>query len=117
MIMKKLALLCCLLLAVSAQSAVKEDPKTQAYYHFLLGNLKEQSHNYTEALEEYKLALKFDPDSSDIFSRMGSLYVQTNRTEEAIREAEKAIEKNPDNKEAHRMLGQIYLEKLYGTEP
>ncbi len=90
--------------------------RSQAYYHFMLGLLKERSQNLSEAIEQYREALEHDPKASDIFVRLADLYVQTNRVPEAVQDAQSAIQKDPNNKEAHRMLGQIYLEKLYGNE-
>src|SRR3990172_6238381 len=90
--------------------------RSQAYYHFLLGAFKERARQYSDAILEYREALKHDPKASEIYSRLAELYIQTNRMEEAIQDARKAVEKNPDNKEAHWMLGQIYLERLYLSE-
>src|SRR5262245_41790570 len=103
------------LFAISAFAA-DDDPQSKAYYHFLMGAMKESTRQYSVAIDEYKEALKYDPDASEIFSRLAYLYIQTNRMEEAIAEAQKAIQKNPDNKEAHRMLGQIHMEQAYVSE-
>jgi tetratricopeptide (TPR) repeat protein len=91
--------------------------KAQAYFHYLNGASKENQRKFDEAIKEYKQALEFDPDSSEILSKLAYLYVQTNRMPEAVEDAQKAIQKNPSNKEAYRMLGQIYLEKVYTKDP
>jgi tetratricopeptide (TPR) repeat protein len=116
--MNKKCLACTLIVAVFAGvlSAASESDKSKAYYHYLSGALKENKRQYNEAIDQYREALKFDPDSSEIFSRLAYLYVQTNRIAEAVEDAQKAIEKDPDNKDAHRMLGQIYIEKVYLKE-
>ena len=103
------------LFAASAFAA-EDDLQAKAYYHFLMAAMKETSRQYSAAIDEYKEALKYDPDASEIFSRLAYLYIQTNRIDEAIGEAQKAIQKNPDNKEAHRMLGQIHMEQVYVSE-
>lgn len=103
-------------LVYSAPLLAKENTQAKAYYHYMLGSLKETARDYSTAIEEYRTALKYDPDASEIFSRLAYLYVQTNRMQEAIKDVKKAIEMNPDNKEAHRMLGQIYMEKIYQNE-
>jgi tetratricopeptide (TPR) repeat protein len=104
-----------------AQGAVfgmeKETDHAQAYYHYLLASQKELSRDLKGAIEEYKEALKHDPNSSEILSRLAGLYVQTDQIDEAVQETKMAIAKNPDNKEAHKMLGQIYMQKIYGDEP
>lgn len=88
----------------------------QAYYHYLMGTMKEHDRDFNGAITEYKEALKFDPNSADIYSRLADLYVQANRIDEAVQDAQKALQQNPGNKEAHKMLGQIYLEKLYASD-
>lgn len=90
--------------------------RSQAYYHFMLGLMKERSQDLSAAIDQYREALQYDPKASEIFVRLADLYVQTNRVPEAVKDAQSAIQKNPNNKEAHRMLGQIYLEKMYGAE-
>lgn len=94
-----------------------ESKKAQAYFHYMNGAFKENQRKFDEAIKEYKQALEYDPDSSEILSKLAYLYVQTNRMPEAVEDAQKAIQKNPANKEAYRMLGQIYLEKVYTRDP
>ncbi|HJZ10835.1 MAG TPA: tetratricopeptide repeat protein [Acidobacteriota bacterium] len=96
--------------------AAGETDRSQAYYHFLLGSMKERSREYASAIQEYREALKYDPKASEVYARLAELYIQTNRMDEAIQDANRALEKNPNNKEAHRMLGQIYLERLYMSD-
>ena len=100
----------------SAQGAQPSQERSQAYYHFMLGLMKERSQDLSAAIDQYREALQYDPRASEIFSRLADLYVQTNRVPEAVEDAEAALKKNPNNKEAHRMLGQIYLEKMYGAQ-
>src|SRR5262249_35096007 len=88
----------------------------QAFYHYLVASHKELSRDYSGAIDEYREALKFDPESSEILSHLASLYIQTNRIDDAVAESKLAIGKNPDNKEAHRMLAQIYMQKMFAGE-
>jgi tetratricopeptide (TPR) repeat protein len=88
----------------------------QAFYHYLIASHKELTRDYSAAIEEYREALKYDPESSEILSHLAALYIQTNRIDDAVAESKLAIGKNPDNKEAHRMLAQIYMEKMYAGE-
>jgi tetratricopeptide (TPR) repeat protein len=96
--------------------ASESEERSQAYYHFMIGLMKERSRDLSAAIDQYREALEYDPKATEIFARLADLYVQTNRVPEAVQDAQEAIQKNPDNKEAHRMLGQIYLEKMYGAE-
>jgi tetratricopeptide (TPR) repeat protein len=97
----------------SAQEPVE---RSQAYYHFILGLMKERTQDLSAAIDQYREALQYDPKATEIFARLADLYVQTNRVPEAVKDAQSTLAKNPDDKEAHRMLGQIYLEKMYGGE-
>jgi tetratricopeptide (TPR) repeat protein len=115
--MNKKAFLSIILCVVGISSLFGAEPKRgDAYFHYMQGALLENQRKYDDAIKEYKQALQFDPDSSEILAKLAYLYVQTNRMNEAVEDAEKAIEKNPDNKEAYRMLGQIYLEKVYSRD-
>src|SRR4030095_9860776 len=105
-----------LVIALPLTAAQGSEDRSEAYYHFMLGLMKERSQDLSAAIDQYREALEFDPKASEIFVRLGDLYVQTNRVPEAVKDAEQAIQKDPNNKEAHRMLGQIYLEKMYGAE-
>ncbi len=116
MLLKKLLSLAIVLMFSTSAFSAEEDAQSKAYYHFLMGSMKEYSRQYSAAIDEYKVALTYDPDASEIYSRLAYLYIQTNRMGEAIEEAKKAIQKNPDNKEAHRMLGQIHMEQVYLSE-
>lgn len=115
--MKKILLTLLLFLTAGAALATDAQPDhAQAYFHYLMGTMKEHTRDFNGAITEYREALKFDPNSSDIYARLADLYVQSNRIDEAVQDAQKALTQNPNNKEAHKMLGQIYLEKLYLSE-
>jgi predicted Zn-dependent protease len=114
---KRFALVGILLaLAFPVRATEQSDDRSQAYYHFMVGLMKERSQDLSAAIDQYREALQYDPKAPEIFARLADLYVQTNRVQEAVKDAQTQIDQNPDNKEAHRMLGQIYLEKMYGAE-
>ncbi len=116
--MRKRLVLMVMMIAIALPLWATEESemRSQAYYHFMLGLMKERSQDLSAAIDQYREALLHDPKATEIFARLADLYVQTNRVPEAVKDAESALQKNPDNKEAHRMLGQIYLEKMYGGE-
>ena len=66
----------------------------------------------TRAIEEYKLALNADPESSYLNSHLAELYFQTGRVRDAISAAQDQIKKDPNNLDAHKLLGRIYLRSL-----
>jgi tetratricopeptide (TPR) repeat protein len=113
---KKFVLVAIFFALTPVWGAQESKERSQAYYHFMLGLMKERSQDLSAAIDQYREALHYDPKATEIFARLADLYVQTNRVPEAVKDAQSEIQKNPNNKEAHRMLGQIYLEKMYGAE-
>jgi tetratricopeptide (TPR) repeat protein len=81
-------------LPLFAAAPVKDD-RAAAYFHYMLGAVKENSRDYPGAIDEYKEALKHDPEASDIFARLASLYAQTDRLDEATADAQKASYAGP----------------------
>jgi len=91
----------------------------QAYYHYSLAHLYvelAQAYNrqdyLTKAVEQYKLAMKFDPNSAMLNSELAELYFQTGRTSDAMDELEEVIKRNPENTDARRLLGRIYVRSM-----
>jgi tetratricopeptide (TPR) repeat protein len=101
-------------------SASSQKPdRASAYYHYTLAHMyEEMATTYgrpeyaNRAIEEYKLALNADPDSSWLNAHLAELYFDTGRVRDAIASAQAEIQKNPDNLEAHKLLGRIYLRSL-----
>lgn len=96
--------------------------RSQAYYHYSLAHLYvelAQAYNrqdyLTRAIEQYKLAMKFDPNSAQVNSELAELYFQTGRTQDAIDELEEVVKRNPQDTDARRLLGRIYLRSLGET--
>ena len=104
--------------ATPATPAVKPD-RAAAYYHYSLGHIYEElvssyarSEFANKAIEEYKLALQYDPDSPYLNAALAELYAKTGRIRDAVLEAQQIISRNPRNLEARRLLGRIYLRSL-----
>lgn len=102
----------------TAIPATKPD-RGAAYYHFGLANIYEslasemgRQDYVTQAVEEYKLALNADPDSTYLQTGLAQLYFQVGRIREAIEAAQEQIKKDPNNLTAHVLLGRIYLRSL-----
>ncbi len=75
----------------------------------------EEQGRFSDAIAEYKLAIKYDPDSSFLSSELASAYARNGAIKDAVTEAESAIQKDPGNIDAHRLLGNIYR-SLLGDE-
>jgi tetratricopeptide (TPR) repeat protein len=93
--------------------------RATAYYHAALADTYEDmATNYgrqefvTRAVEEYKLALNADPNSSDLAIGLAELYFRAGRIPEAIQTAKALIKKDDNNIDAHKLLGRIYLRSL-----
>jgi tetratricopeptide (TPR) repeat protein len=88
----------------------------QSYTHYMAGHMLEEQGRFREAIDEYKLAIKFDPTSSFLSSELASAYARNGAIKDAVTEAETAIKKDASNLEAHRLLGNIYRSLIGETE-
>ncbi|MFI5173365.1 MAG: tetratricopeptide repeat protein [Terriglobia bacterium] len=91
----------------AAESSNASD-RAQSYYHYIQGHLLEEQGRFREAIEEYKLSIKYDPTSSFLNAELASAYARNSSIKDAVSEAEVAIKKDPNNLEAHRLLGNIF---------
>lgn len=98
-----------------------EPDKARAYYHYSLGHfyqergaLFQRADMLNQAIEELKLALQYDPDSTFLSLELADLYAATGRWRNALREAENAVQRNPQDSEARKFLGRLYLRLLTG---
>jgi tetratricopeptide (TPR) repeat protein len=66
----------------------------------------------TRAVEEYKLALNADPDSSILNDGLADLYFRAGRFKDAESTARGLLKNSPNDLEAHKLLGKIYLRLL-----
>jgi tetratricopeptide (TPR) repeat protein len=90
-----------------------------AYYHYSLGHMYADlasingSPDYIKkAIENYKLAIKEDPQTPMLGEELSELYIQTGRLREAQSDAEDALKANPNDINAHRMLGRIFTRQI-----
>ncbi len=90
-----------------------------AYYHYGLAHIYEdlattqgRSDYATQAVEQYKLALDADPNSTYLQDGLADLYFKLGRIREAVEVAQEQVKKNPSDLEAHRLLARIYYRSL-----
>ena len=90
-----------------------------AYYHYSLGHMyadlasiNGSAEYIKKAIENYKLAIKDDPQTPMLSEELSELYIQTGRLREAQADAEEALKANPNDVNAHRMLGRIYTRQI-----
>jgi tetratricopeptide (TPR) repeat protein len=109
--------------AAQATPELSKEPqagKAAAYYHFALGHLyAELAGAYgnkgdllDKAIENYREALKADPQAAFLAEELSDLYVQAGRLREAVEEAKLALDKNPNDTNSRRILGRIYMRLL-----
>lgn len=101
----------------SGQTATPD--KAQAYYHFTLAHLYQERGRLfnrpdllSKAIDEFRLALQYDPTSSFLSMELADVYAMTGRWRNAVEEAEAAVSRNPSDAEARRLLGRLYLRLL-----
>src|SRR5580704_7529509 len=90
-----------------------------AYYYYTLGHMYAElagesgDRSYIpKAIENYKLAIKADPQSAEVSEELTELYVQTGRLREAQTDAEDALRANPNDLAALRQLARIYTQQI-----
>jgi len=105
-----------------AKPAAKVD-KAQAYYHYSLAHYYEDQATMTgrsdlvsKAVDEYRLAAQFDPESPFLDTEMAELYAKTGRIREAVEQSEAIIKRDPNNLDARKLLGRIYLRSMGDTQ-
>lgn len=85
-----------------------DDPRV----HYHLGELLEAQGRRRPALEEYRLAARFDPGSGLYRFRQGVAALQAGEYKEAREALERAIALQPDLAQAHKALGVLLAEVL-----
>lgn len=107
-----------------AADTTSADMKALAYYHFALGHHYEElagpfrrSAYLRQAIDEYKKALQYDPNASQIVVQLAEAYRVSGSVRDAVVEMRQLLDKDPDNLAAHRLLGRIYFQTLGELEP
>ncbi len=102
-----------------AQPAPPASNRSLAYYHYSLAHLYEEMagvynrQDYlSKALENFKLAMQYDPDSAFLSGELAELYAHTGRIREAVEEGEEVLKRDPSNLQVRRLLGRIYIRFL-----
>src|SRR5882724_11226029 len=99
---------------------VSNADRATAYYHYTLAHMYAElagaSTNRTDyvnnAIENYKAAIKADPNSPLLAEELSDLYSQSGRMRDGQTDAEQAIKTNPNDLPAHRVLARIYVRQI-----
>ena len=94
--------------------------RATAYYHYTLAHmyaeLAANTINRTDyvnlAIENYKAAIKADPNSALLAEELSDLYSESGRLRDGQTDAEQAIKQNPNDLAAHRVLARIYVRQI-----
>jgi tetratricopeptide (TPR) repeat protein len=91
-----------------------------AYYRYTLahmyaelaGNTTSRNDYVNLAIENYKAAIKADPNSALLAEELSDVYSQSGRLRDGQTDAEQAIKTNPNDLAAHRVLARIYVRQI-----
>lgn len=105
---------------VGAQAPASSPNKATAYYHAALGHLyAELAAQYggrgeylSKAIENYRLAMKADPETPSLAQELADLYTQSGQLRSATAEFEEAVRRNPEDANARRILGRFYAARI-----
>jgi tetratricopeptide (TPR) repeat protein len=94
--------------------------RATAYYRYTLahmyaelaGNTTNRTDYVNLAIENYKAAIKADPNSALLAEELSDLYSQSGRMRDGQNDAEQAIKQNPNDLAAHRILARIYVRQI-----
>ncbi|MFH1810211.1 MAG: tetratricopeptide repeat protein [Pseudomonadota bacterium] len=77
---------------------------SEAYYHFLQGQLAADAGQCERAIEHYREALSFDPDSAHLHVLCGRCLLRLGRLDDSLREARRAVALDPSGADASLLL-------------
>ena len=84
----------------------EEKKHEEAVSWFMSGRLKQAESRFSEALSDYQMAVKIDPNAVEAYRALVPLAFALNETEKGLQYAQKAIELDPQDLEILRMLAE-----------
>lgn len=94
--------------AADGQSIDPTYIRTQADYHFAMGEAHALNGERQKAIEEFKMVLVYDPSSPTVRLRLATEYLKTGFVSESVEQAEEALKLDPKSVDAHLLLGGLY---------
>lgn len=89
----------------SISKATFDSNAQEKEFRSLTAQLYERFQQHTEALAEYALLIKLDPQNADYYYEIGRLFEEMNKKEQAIFHYRQTINLNPKHAAAHAALG------------
>jgi tetratricopeptide (TPR) repeat protein len=109
MLRKSFALAASLVLAIGFLAGCKKDPAKAKSEFMASAETYMAEERYSEAIIQYRNALKLEPSSSTIHSALAEAYFKNNQFREAFSSYKKAAELDPNNQKAQMALARFYL--------
>ena len=88
---------------------------SNAEYHFSMGQAYSMSGETDRAIEEYKIALMYDPDSSVVLTKLAAEWVRKGELNRALEFAKRAVTSDAKNQDARLILAGL-LSTTYDNE-
>jgi len=86
--------------------SAQEKTRKEALSWFMSGRLKESESRFTEALSDYQMAIKLDPNAVEVYRALVPLAFALSETDKGMQYAQKAIELDPQDLNILRMLAE-----------
>jgi len=116
-------MVCGAVASAQAQNGAPAAPvdRASAYYHYTLAHMYAdlagqpgvRGNDYVnKAIENYKEAIKADPETPLLSEELSELYVAAGRLREAENDANEALKQNPNDLNALRLLARMYTRQI-----
>lgn len=93
---------------VSKDPAKTVNMEASAEYHFSMAQAYVAEGNTDRAIEEYKLTLMFDPNSSLVYARLAGEYIKKGMLSAAMEACKEALQRDPNFTDARLLLAGLY---------
>jgi len=95
-------------LAKKYSDRAQKNSEASAEYHFSLAQAYVAEGSPDRAIEEYKLALMFDPNSALVYARLATEYIKKGMLSDAMATCKEALQRDPKYVDARLMLAGLY---------
>ena len=100
--------------AASAENSTKKPTEKEiqeAMAHYQKGSQLEEEGKVDEAIVEYRISIKLNPDDPDVHFNLGLAYLKKKNNKEAITAYKRVVELSPRDAEAYKLFGIAYVQE------
>lgn len=90
-------------------STLRTNPEN-AKVHNHIGTIYGRKKDYVNAMKEFEIAQKLDPELPDSYHNMGNAFYEQKMSDKAIPLLEKALQVDPNHWESYQLLANIYYD-------